>query len=312
MSGPTAPGRWLARKSRTFRYAASSRSKVRVSGVVGWPPQSWAAFGPGFAVGREAVEGRVVHPDPDREPVRGEGRRVRRGEVGHLLLRDRQRQPPTERRQQLVGPGVGGDHDVAGAMGLARDVDLDLSADLADGGHRRSVLQRRAPLRGEAEVRGVALERVGQAALRLEHGRRAIVEPPLRPAAHDLIGIEELIRDAFRGQAVRVVGLRDGRIGRPQVQAAGDRHDPLAGLGLHRGPGLVRALRQADVVGPVIREPDDPAVVGRRAVHMSELEALQAQDTGAGVGGSPIGGTGPEGAEAHHDEVPFASHQARW
>ena len=117
-------------------------------------------------------------------------------------------------------------------------------------------------------------------------------------------GVEELERHVFGGQALGVVGHGDRRVGRPQVQAAGDGHDPLAGLGLDGRPGLVGALGQADVVGPVVGEPDDPAVVGRRAVGMAELEPLEAEDAGARARRGPVGGAGSERAEADDDEVP--------
>ncbi len=86
----------------------------------------------------------------------------------------------------------------------------------------------------------------------------------------------------------------------------------ITGFGLDVGPRLVGALRQADVVGPVIREADDPAVVGGCAVGVAEFEPLQAEHAGAWTRGSPVRRTGTEGAEADHDEVPLASHQARW
>ena len=66
--------------------------------------------------------------------------------------------------------------------------------------------------------------------------------------------------------------------GRPQVEAACGGHDPFARLGLDLGPGRVCALGQADVVGAVVREPDDPAVVGRRAVGVVEREPFEAED----------------------------------
>ncbi len=62
-----------------------------------------------------------------------------------------------------------------GAMRGPGGVHLDLAGDLADGGDRRAVEQRRAAPSREAEVCGVALERIGQPTLRLEHGGRAVV-----------------------------------------------------------------------------------------------------------------------------------------
>ena len=150
-------------------------------------------------------------------------------------------------------------------------------------------------------------ERVGEAALRLAQPDDVVVELPLRPAPHDLGGVEQLERDALGGQAVGVVGQRDGRVGRPQVQAAGDRHDPLAGLGLDLGPGLVGALGEPDVVGPVIGEPDDPAVVGRRAVDVTELELLEPEDAVAERPAEPVGRPRADRPEPDDDRVPVAA-----
>ena len=98
------------------------------------------------------------------------------------------------------------------------------------------------------------------------------------------------------GQALGVVGHRDGRVGRPQVQTAGDRHDPFTGLALDLRPRLIGALGEPDVVGPVIGESDDPAVIGRGAVDVIELEPLEARQTpshgGLGAAGSALADSG--------------------
>ena len=162
--------------------------------------------------------------------------------------------------------------------------------------------------RGQPTMGGVAPVRVGQPALGLPHRPDVVVEPPLRPAPPDLGAVERLVGDALGGQAVGVVGHRDGRVGRPQVEAAGDGHDRVAaGLALDLGPGLVGALGEAHVVGTVVAQADDPAVVGRRAVGVAELEALEAEDAGVRPGRGPVGRGRAEGPESDDDDVPVAT-----
>ncbi len=105
---------------------------------------------------------------------------------------------------------------------------------------------------GQTLVGRIGPVRVGQAAGRLEQADRVLGQPPLGPAADRLGGVENLERDALSGQAGGVVGHRDPRAGRPQVEAARRRHDLDAGLGLEQGPRLVGSFREADVIRPVI------------------------------------------------------------
>ena len=133
---------------------------------------------------------------------------------------------------------------------------------------------------------GVASVRVGEAALGLVHPGDVVIQLPLWPAPADLGGVEELERDALGREAVGVVGHRDRGVARPEVQAAGDRHDPLVRLGLHDAPRLVGAPGETDVVGAVVGEADDPAVIGGGAADVAELELLKAQDTGVRAPGS--------------------------
>ena len=57
----------------------------------------------------------------------------------------------------------------------------------------------------------------------------------------------------------RVVVDGDGGAGGEEVEAAGDRHEGLAGLGLERGPVVVGDEGQVDVLGRVVAVPQDPA-----------------------------------------------------
>ena len=84
-------------------------------------------------------------------------------------------------------------------------------------------------LRREPPVGDVAARRVGEPGVGLEQAEVAVVEPPGRPAAHDLGAVELLERDALGGHRPRVLPDVDrdavGRLARPDVQAAGPEHD---------------------------------------------------------------------------------------
>ena len=111
-----------------------------------------------LAVDREAVEARVVHPDPDRQPVGGEACTVRR-EVRDLLPEDGQRQCDAERLEQRGRPGVGRDDDPSRAPGLATRLDHDLAGTRLDAGDRcrreqARAVRHREPLMGLGRARG--------------------------------------------------------------------------------------------------------------------------------------------------------------
>ena len=173
---------------------------------------------------------------------------------------------------------------------------------------RRPVRARAASPRGPGEplVGGVAPVRVGDAGVRLEQAVVLVAEPPLRPAAHDLGGVEVLERDALGRHARDVVGQRDRRVARRDVEAAGLRDDLDAGLGLDLGPGRVGALGQADVVGPVVRQADDPAVVLARAAVVAELELLEPEDPVAEPSAQPVRGPAADPTQPDDDGIPLA------
>ena len=149
----------------------------------------------------------------------------------------------------------------------------------------------------------VAAIRVGDPALRLVHADHVVRESPRGPAPLDLRGIEQLERDVLGGEAVGVVGHRDRGIGGPQIEPAGDGDDPLVGLRLDDRPGCEGPLGEPDVVGPVVGEADDPAVIGGCAVGVPELEPLEPQDTQPKSGRRPICRGRPECPEADDDHV---------
>ena len=73
-----------------------------------------------FAVRRETVERRVVHPDPERQPALREVGRLGRLEVGHLLEGHLERDVVTEADEHVVDPRVRAD-DEAVAVQLRRE-----------------------------------------------------------------------------------------------------------------------------------------------------------------------------------------------
>jgi len=158
-------------------------------------------------------------------------------------------------------------------------------------------------------VGGVAAIRVGEARLRLEQAVMLVAQLPLRPSAHDLSPVELLVRDALRVHRRGVVAQRDRRVARSDVEAAGDRDDRLAGFLLDLRPGVVRAAGEADVVGPVVGQPDDPAVILRSAVDVAQLELLEPQDPVTQPPAQPVDGAGADPAQADDDRVPFGAHR---
>ncbi len=79
---------------RQERLGAGQRGHVWLEGTrVGRhsrPAHVLSRLRPHFAEDREAVEARLIEPDPDRETVGEELLNQRAVEVGHLLLRHRQ------------------------------------------------------------------------------------------------------------------------------------------------------------------------------------------------------------------------------
>ena len=263
----------------------------------------------GLAIRREAVEARFVLPDPDREPVRGKRARIRAGEVGHLLLRDLEREAAVEVREELVGPGIGRDHDsrrpvrravLGGNLVLA-------AARVADPGHGRPFEERRPAPGRQVPMRPVPADRIRQPAFRLEQPCRGVVDLPLRPAAPDLVGVEQVERDAFGRETAGVVVDRVEGVARPQVEATGHGHDPLPGLRLDLRPAGIGAPRKPDVVGPIVRVADDPAVILRGPVRVPQLELFQAEDAVAKPRAQPVGRSRADPAEPDDDRVPVAS-----
>ncbi len=130
--------------------------------------------------------------------------RVGAGVVGHLFAGDRQGQPPAERGQQIVRPGVGSQDDGAGPE-RARSLRLDLDRPVPS---RRPVTggpleepSRRTP---RASRWWAAFARFGSArppsAWKIVVG--VVGQPPLRPAADRLGRVEQLERDRLGGQAL--------------------------------------------------------------------------------------------------------------
>ena len=236
-----------------------------------------------LAVGGEAVVGRLVHPDPHREDVGTELRRPGGSEVGDLLLGDGQRQVDAERGEQAGGPCVGSDHHASRA-------DHTVGGDQVDAvgaGHDRLdagvVMQRRAEFARTPCHRGSPRGRRHDSGAGLMDGDGPVRQRERRPPFADRVDIQHVVGDVVCVHRRRVVVHGDLRIGREQVEPAGDRHELLAGLVLEAGPLVVGAEGQGDVGRGVVTVPDDPRGVVRGAAVVSELECLDADHT-AGPG----------------------------
>ena len=187
-------------------------------------------------------------------PGSGPGRRppVAGREVRDLLLGDGQRQPPVEVRQELVRPGVGGEDDRRAAVRDTRRR-RPRNRHRPPGSRRRAACSSSVAPRACASRRWAAFPRYGSAMppWRLPH-RRSRRRSSRHCGQRRMISAARAARTARprrSGCRCPLVRLRDGRVGGPQVEAAGHRHDPLAGLGLDLGPRLVRPLGEPDVVG---------------------------------------------------------------
>ena len=118
----------------------------------------------------------------------------------------------------------------------------------------------------------------------------------LRPAPHQLGGVEALVADAgvVHRDRVAVEDLGPLAPAPRDVDHPGRVHERDAGLRLDLAPGRVGARRQRRVGGAVVAEPDDPRVVLGRAQPVAELPLLEAQHLVAGATAEPVGGGAPD------------------
>ena len=124
---------------------------------------------------------------------------------------------PAERRQQLVGPGVGREDDPRGPVRRVVGDDVDRAAARVPQGARPGARSSSvAPLAvARRAVRGVAPIRVGEAAA--GPATCPVTSSSSRHCGQrrtDLGRVEQLERDGLRGQAVRVVRARDRAVRR--------------------------------------------------------------------------------------------------
>ena len=80
-----------------------------------------------------------------------------------------------------------------------------------------------------------------------------------------------------------------------------------ASLRLELGPRRVGPLGQSNVLGSVVGQADDPAVVLAGAVGVAELELLEPEDAVAEPPAQPVGGPAADPAQPDHDGVPVAA-----
>ncbi len=140
-----ARGRPAGARSGTIRAARTRRRRARTCASRGRPAgrrnpgRPWAR--PRRRSGSRRSDGSSIQIQTGKRSgakAAGSGQR----EVGHLLLGDGQRQPPVERREQLIRPRVGGQHHAPRPIDHVRRDDLEFAA--------TGVAQRRSPAHGRA------------------------------------------------------------------------------------------------------------------------------------------------------------------
>ena len=180
-------------------------------------------------------------------------------------------------REQRPDPRAVRDH--AGVAGDRAGGGLDLTPrpsrhDAGDGLALADIGAGGTGLRGEA----------GDAAAGAEHREVGLVEADrilrgqqLREAAMDLVGIDVVVRhlrELHRGAHLRHVL----RVGRPEVEPAAGHDQLLAEIVGQLAPEAVRLARQGDVVGRLVREPDDPRRPVRRPAVVPDRARLEDGD----------------------------------
>ena len=299
---PSRRRRALGHEARRGALRPPGRGRTRgVGGRRRRPPQSCAVLTAGLAELREAVEAGLVHPDPHREPVGREPREVGRVEVGELLLRARRagarcragRAARSSTRRRRARPAAAADPSPPSAT--------------SDDAARRSARPPRPRCRRAA---GAVLGRPGAAAAarsRVPADDAAVVlEQPV-----DVVGDGDTAASAAGSPAPS--STRTGLRRRPAASCsrrsaiaapAGKRSSPpvrtTSGSPARARPRPTRRTRargELDVAGRVVRAPDDPRVIVRRARGVTELELLEADHRRSPARASPVRGRAADAAE---------------
>ena len=215
-------------------------------------------LGPRLAKGGEAIETRIIHPDPHRKSVRREILRALCPEVRHLLARDLERKLHSQIAERTIRPRTRRDHQLPARKGFVRRLDRHLVATRRDVRDRRVVDERRAIRARHLLVRGVRAGGHRDPAVLLEEPLDVIAQRELRPPLHDLIRIEILVLHVARAHRAAIRIERNLRVALSEVESARLEHHLVAALALERIPRIVGELRELDVRHVVIREPDDP------------------------------------------------------
>jgi hypothetical protein len=223
-----------------------------------------------------------------------------------LLLGDRQVDRTPELLEELVGPGVGGDHQALGPVRSGLGLELVQAAGLLDLGDPGVLDHHRAPGLGKPPMSGVRAGGGSDARGFLEHHLHIIAEPPLRPAPHGLPRVHPLVRHAHIVQRPGVVAHERVRALRVQVEPAGPDDQLLTGLLFHLRPRGVGIPREPDVRGRVVAQPDDPRVVLAGPAVVAELETLQPQCSPAHPSRGPVESADADPAQADHRDLELA------
>lgn len=242
-------------------------------------------------------EGRALLPEPG---VRG----------GHVPGAD---QPadvhfPRQVREQVVHPRAGGDDGDVEVLTALVGADLDTVRDGHDLADRGVAVDAGAELFGA--VSGGLDRQLGpdEARPAVEYGRVAVLDPELREALGERLGVQNLVVQAVLGD-----GLEDRGhllvLRRPHQQASGQPAQFAAGVLLELLPQGVGVLEQRDVPGVLeVRAAEDPGLAAGGAAVVARGEAVIPDDLGSACGQSP-GGLAAHRSDAYDGDALLGRHK---
>ena len=158
-------------------------------------------------------------------------------------------------------------------------------------------------------MRGVRFSGIDQSRVRLVEHPVAVVEAPLRPTPHGLLGGEVLVGETGRGHRGRVVADAF-TAGRGKVETTRLDDELNSRLLFDLTPGRVGVRGQRRVGGIVVGEADDAGVVLRGAVVVAEPELLQRQHLASGLARQAVGSRATETAATDDDVLVGVFHES--
>ena len=309
--GRACPGRWRGQEVATGgAKPTSSRSNVRVAGVDLVAADVLGGLRAGLAVGREAVEA-TARPSRSRSGSGPGANAAGSGQAKYvtcsLVIVSGSRRSKS-RSRSFVQASAARTTVAARWTVPSASLDLDPAAGVAQPRHRGAVEERRAVRRGRAaggrrcrgsgrRGRTSAWKRPWCSSPRRHCGQRRMISARVEVLVRDALGVH-------RGRVVAPAGSRR-RAARRRGRRSPSRSSRRPRLDL--GPRRVGAPREPDVVGPVVGEADDPAVVLAGAVEVAQLELLESQDPVA----KPLGSASrPRPSRSPPSPTTIASHSS--